>query len=184
MDYKDELWRDVVGYEGLYMVSNYGRIKSLERDFYNPHGKGHTKGGIKLPHKDRYGYLRIGLNRNGTTRIMTIHRIVAKAFIENKNEFPCVNHKNEIKSDNRVCNLEWCTYRYNNHYGDRLLRISISSGEEVVQIDKAAKCEIGRYHSVREASRRTGIYHIDACCRGIRKTAGGYLWRYAKDECL
>ena len=105
-----EEWRDIKGYEGLYQVSNLGRVRSKRKIL---------KG---TPDKD--GYLRVALCKNGTRKYFGIHRLVAIAFIYNANNYPCVNHKDENKTNNRVKNLEWCTIAYNNCYGNRLKRVS------------------------------------------------------------
>jgi len=94
-----ENWKNVVGYEGLYEVSDLGRVK-------NSLGKI-----MKCFYKDKAidNYLRIGLNKNGASKKYTVHRLVALAFIPNTENKPLINHKNGIKNDNRISNLEWCT---------------------------------------------------------------------------
>ena len=110
-----EEWRAVPGYEGLYEVSSYGRVKSLKRYKSNNGGIPLIKERILKPYNDKKGYLNVRLrNKN-----FKVHRLVAQAFIPNPNNLPQVNHKNEDKSDNRVDNLEWCTAKYNNTYGTR-----------------------------------------------------------------
>ena len=108
-----EIWRDIKDYEGLYQVSNFGRVRSLN---YNKTGE------IKIMKlkKTRDGYLRVGLRKNGKQKWISIHRLVAEAFIPNPLNLPCVNHKiegEEGKKINTVENLEWCTYKYNTNYG-------------------------------------------------------------------
>ena len=100
-----EVWKDVVGYEGLYMVSNLGRVKSL-------------RGNKERILKGYYhrGYRRVDLYKNGVMKHWRIHRLVAQAFIDNPNNYPVVNHRDEDKSNNRVDNLEWCTHEYNVNY--------------------------------------------------------------------
>ena len=112
-----EEWRPIEGYEGLYEVSSYGRVRSLDRFYYRLH-----KGKVLSPTKDRYGYLTVTLNYNGKSKTIKIHRLVAQAFLPNPDNLPQVNHKNEVKSDNCVDNLEWCDAKYNNKYGTRLER--------------------------------------------------------------
>ena len=110
----EEIWRPVVGYEGLYEVSNIGRVRSLDRFYYRLH-----KGKVLSPTKDRYGYLTVTLNCNGKSKTIKIHRLVAQAFLPNPDNLPQVNHKDEDKTNNNVDNLEWCTAKYNVNFGTR-----------------------------------------------------------------
>ena len=99
-----EIWKDVVGYEGYYEVSNNGRVRNVR------------SGHILSPGVSQ-GYHYVVLCRHGERRNKQVNRLVAEAFIANPEKYPIVNHKNEIKIDNAVDNLEWCTYSYNNTYG-------------------------------------------------------------------
>ena len=114
-----EIWKDIEGYEGLYQVSNLGRVRSLN---YN-----HT-GNPKLLKLSlvRSGYNQCQLWNGGCAKMVLVHRLVAEAFIPNPDDLPQVNHKNEIKADNRVVNLEWCTSKYNMNYGTGVERNKIS----------------------------------------------------------
>ena len=107
-----EEFRDIPGYEGLYEVSNLGRVR--------------RNGRILKPLKHRDGYLKIDLNKQGIRKGVYIHRLVGLAFIPNPDNLPCINHKDEDKTNNTVKNLEWCTREYNNNYGTRNERISES----------------------------------------------------------
>lgn len=113
-----EEWRDVVGYEGLYQVSSFGRVKSLERDLTYPDGTiHHWKEKILTNRTDKNGYKYVGLCRNGESTNFKVHRLVAVAFIPNPANLPFVNHRNENPTSNYPDNLEWCTHQYNVNYG-------------------------------------------------------------------
>ena len=123
-----EEWKSVVGYEGLYEVSSYGRVRSLDRyDRMNRFWKGRilnlcTDGG---------GYLFVALSSNGKEKNYLVHRMVAQAFIPNPDNLPEVNHKDEDKMNNSVDNLEWCDREYNINYGtikDRIRNTAIKNG--------------------------------------------------------
>lgn len=101
--YIDEQWRNIVGYNGNYQVSNYGRIKRNEH--------------ILKPDYNSSGYLRVGLRKDGKTKKELIHRLVAEAFLDNPSNLPVVNHINEDKEDNRVSNLQWSSVKDNLNYG-------------------------------------------------------------------
>ena len=106
-----EIWRDVVGYEGLYKVSNFGRIKSLPRN-------GTVKYERLLRQKvTNKGYCTVALSKHGKIKYKMVHRLVAEAFLDNPKDLPQVNHKNENKLKNYVDNLEWCDAHYNMTYG-------------------------------------------------------------------
>lgn len=109
-----EIWKDINEYEGLYQISNTGRVKSLERMAkIRWDGKYRTiPEKIKTPNC-RSGYLRVGLSKDGKNKIYSVHRLVAEAFIPNPHNKPYINHKNGVKIDNRVSNLEWCTHSEN-----------------------------------------------------------------------
>lgn len=172
-NYWEEEWKDVKGFEGLYQVSNLGRVKSLD-------GKSNHRGEIILkPITDKYGYYRVHLYKNAKLKTALIHRLVTQAFIPNPDDLPCVNHKDENKLNNNVSNLEWCDNKYNNLYGNRLNKVSKSLGKQVLCV------ETGKiYHSVTEAYRQTGVdfSSIAKNCKGIRAIAGGYHWKYIDSE--
>lgn len=159
MENKNEIWKDCKGYEGLYQVSNLGRVWTIRSQRY-------LKGS---PDKD--GYLRVHLTaKNGKVKLEKIHRLVALAFIDNPNHYPVVNHKDENKQNNKVDNLEWCSVAYNTQY-------SHAKRIKCVELDK-------EYQSSQEAMRQLGLdgSSIRKCCKDNRKTCGGYHWRYC-DEC-
>src|SRR5574344_1100472 len=102
-----EIWKNVSGYEGIYQISNFGRVRSFK--FSNVR--------ILKNIVQSAGYLTVDLRKNGARKSFKIHRLVALAFIENPNNLPSINHKDECKTNNSVNNLEWCTDKYNSNYG-------------------------------------------------------------------
>lgn len=122
-----EEWKPVEEFEGLYEVSNFGRVRSLNHKRANRYSYYIQKGRIlKSGLNKKTGYWTVVLSKNGKYFTKRVHQLVAKAFIPNPNNYPCVNHKDENKNNNKFDNLEWCTYKYNNNFGSRNKRISIS----------------------------------------------------------
>lgn len=172
------LWKEIIGYEGLYLISDEGNIVALPKLV-----KGRNKSGsivakrkaktIKkfLRGKNGLMYEGVALSRDGVTKRYAVHRLVAEAFIPNPDNLPEINHKDENPLNNQADNLEWCTRQYN---------IDYSKSKPVVQIkdDEA----IGKYKSIKEASRATGICRtsINNALRGWSKTAGGFRWSYCE----
>ena len=163
----EENWKDIEGYDGLYQVSDKGRVKSLK----------FGKENLLKPRKTPKGYLQVHLCKNGETKWCYLHRLVAQSFLSNNNNLPQINHKNEDKIDNRVENLEWCDARYNNTYGTRTDKCL----KPVIQYSKSGEF-IKEWKSVTDVENELKIYHsnISACCRGKLKSAGGYVWKYKK----
>ena len=160
-----EIWKDIVGYEGLYKVSNMGRVKSLK----------YGKERILKPQKDRSGYLVVGLWKDGKRKWYLMHRLVATIFCENPHGFKEVNHIDENKTNNYADNLEWCSRSYNINYGTRIQKIS----KPIIGIDRVTGL-IVEFTSAHEAERQTGIAQstICACCKGKRSSCGGFYWMY------
>lgn len=173
-----ELWKPIKGYEWLYEVSNLGNVRSLPNK---------TRKGIRLLKKTpdvSYGYYIVNLYKNGKTVTFRVHRLVAETFLPNPNNYPVVNHINEIKTDNRVCNLEWCTVQYNTCYGTGLKRTSEKQkndpnrSKKIVQMSLSGEV-IKVWPSLNE-TRRNGFrqHSVYDCCQGKQKTHRGYLWAY------
>lgn len=122
-----EIWRDIQGFEGIYMISNLGNLKSLDRIVNCKNGKCRIRRGVCFKvckdNRNRYKYVTLW-DRNGKFLKTSIHRLVAQAFIPNPDNLPEVNHKDENKANNKVDNLEWCTHKYNINYGTCKQRIS------------------------------------------------------------
>ena len=171
-----EIWKDIVGYEGLYQISNLGRVKSYLKSSKYPVEQEH----ILTAHKSR-GYINVLLSKNGKSRPFSVHRLVAQAFIPNPNNLPEVNHKDEDKTNNNVDNLEWCNRSYNMAYGNARIKQGISRGRPIEQLT-VSNIPIARYSSAEIASKMTGIdaSSIHKCCKHKRDYAGGYSWRYIK----
>lgn len=180
MSKKSEFWKDVAGYEGLYQVSNLGRVKSADRT--DRYGR-EFKGKILTPCTDNLGYLHLCLQHDGKRKNVRVHRLVAEAFIDNTNNYNYVNHKDENKQNNEVDNLEWCTAKHNCNYGSRISRIKDKLNLRVIQLTKDGK-EIRRWNSIKEATDTLKIRNISQACQGKRNQAGGYLWQYEKKRCV
>ena len=118
MNSKEE-WRDIVNYEGLYQVSNLGRVKSLCRYFNTYNKSRYVKREKILKQQVNQGYYAVVLKKNNISKTYKVHRLVAQAFISNKEDLPEINHKDCNGFNNKEENLEWCTSVYNNHYGNR-----------------------------------------------------------------
>lgn len=187
---KYEIWKPVIGYEGFYEVSNLGRLRSVDKYIK---GKGNSirlkKGKILKSQITKIGYLLVVLTKDKKIKGQYVHRLVAEAFIPNPTNLPCVNHKNECKTDNRIENLEWCTYGYNINYGTRNEKVSKALTKPKKPIKSKLKPVykysldgklIATYLSISEAARQTGISkgNISQCCNGRLKTAGGFIWRF------
>lgn len=159
-----EEWRSVKGFERYYQVSNAGRVFS-ERS-----------GKMRRPVLNKgNGYLTLVLCGEKHKKTVYVHRLVAEAFVENPNGYNFVNHKDENKLNCNASNLEWCTQEYNNTYNGKTQRCC----KGVVQVDPNTGEET-HWQSARKAH-EAGIANyknISACCRGLRFTAGGYIWRF------
>lgn len=187
---KEEIWKDIPNFEGTYQVSNLGRIRSLDRIVECEHGVVRKLSG-KIMKLSPGVYLRAHLYKEGKSYLISVHRLVAEAFIPNPDNLPMVNHKDENKHNNHFENLEWCTRQYNINYGSciekmRLNQINhIKKSKPVLQYTLDGKF-IAEYPSIKEAKRKTGITAqlISNVCRKVKpyKTAGGYIWRYKDGE--
>lgn len=152
-------WRDVVGYEGLYKVSEYGDVMSLN---YNRT----EKKGLLKQRKNKDGYMYVNLCKNGIVKTLMVHRLVATAFCEGADYFPEVNHIDEDKTNNYYENLEWCTKEYN-------IKYTLNKKVRCVELDMI-------FNSVKEAGEYVGntCSNISFCLSGKTKTSGGYHWKY------
>ena len=184
---KKEYWRPVVGYEGLYEVSNFGRVRSLDRWVKGRNGSVRLcKGRILKPFTTKNGYLKVSLCKNGKVKTFKVHRLVVEAFLEIPEElkhlkgtrYLQVNHKDENKQNNNVENLEFCDAKYNTNYGTRNERDAKKKSKPVLQYDLEGNF-IREWVSTREAG-RNGFNQsaVAACCRGELKKYKDFIWKY------
>ena len=180
-----EVWKDIKGYEGLYQVSNMGRVKSLGRMAASKNGsKQYRKERILNPRVTNSGYLLVSLyNGSDNVKQFYVHRLVCEAFHENPKNKPCVNHLDENKENNVASNLEWCTIAENNNHGTRKARMAKSLSKTVAQYTKEGEL-IKVWQSTMEVQRQLGFDQgtISKATRGKLKTAYGYLWKYIEEE--
>lgn len=173
----EEIWKPIEGYDGRYEISTLGRIKSYVQDTKN--------GKIKIGNVGKKGYLSYLLyDSNGNKKWYKMHRLVAEAFIDNPDNLPQVNHKDEDKQNNCVDNLEWCTNKYNSTYGTKLDRVAQANrccpttSKKVYSVDEDGNIEY--FDSIGDAGRRTGNHHanIVSVLKGKRNHCGNRKWFY------
>lgn len=192
-----EEWRDIEDYEGLYAISNYGRIYSAPRK--------HTKGGIIKQSFSNSGYLQVHLCKNSISKTYQSHRLVAKHFLDNPDNLPEVNHKDERKDNNCVWNLEYCSRIYNQKYGTAIERMAKSHNYKESAIKSAmhhdykevAKKQAKRvmqlsdngeivkiWDSMRDVARafNISVSNISSACNGRYKSSCGYQWKVVGEE--
>lgn len=199
---EQEIWKPVVGFEGLYEVSSKGVVKSIPRMIIRNKGSYFSKGKILSPYKDENGYLYVSLCKNGKPKSFFVHRLVALAFIPNPESKPHIDHINTITFDNRVENLRWCTPFENSNNPITLERVRINGHSvETTKKNMASRKNnhkynapkrvfqytidgnlIATYESISEARKITGIENIGCVTRGERNKAGGYKWKLEKIE--
>lgn len=176
-----EIWKDIEGYEGLYQVSNLGRVRALPKRKWNGRVWCDCKGYYKKQSNNGSGYLIVNLKKGGNQKNYLVHRLVAMTFIANKNEYPCVNHIDLNKQNNNVNNLEWCTHKENTTHAH-------VNGRKPKYHNKPVVCvELNLiFNSVGEAERWLKLKgnRISSVCNGRRgcKTCGGYHWKFLSGE--
>lgn len=162
-----EVWKDIEAYEGLYQISNLGRVKSL---YTNTILKGC---------KDKKGYLKVILCKNSIKSTKKFHRLVAESFIPNPENKPEVNHIDEDKTNNKVSNLEWMTTKENSNHGTRNERVSKAKSIPIIATN-IKTYESTEFYGTNECARQLGLNqsNITAVLKGKRKKVGGYTFKY------
>lgn len=170
-----EIWKDIKDYEGLYQVSNFGNVRSLYRiENYSKYKR--KRNGKILRQNTTRAYNYVILCKNNKTKTFRTHRLVAETFLPNSNNYPVINHIDGNKQNNRIENLEWCTYKYNI---EEAYRLGLSKTKKINQYDLKGNY-IKTWNSIINASKTLKIdtSAITKCCRGKRNKAGGYKWKY------
>lgn len=193
---EEEIWRPVEGFEGMYEVSNLGRVRGLDRivgSNNSASGFRKWKGRIIAPDIMKDGYYKIGLHKDGKKHLKALQRVVAQAFVPGRTEEKkIVNHIDCNPANNRADNLEWCTYAYNSTYAgakEKAWATRMAKGSRYPNPPKAVEAWrdgklVARFASLREAGafcNRTPT-SIMYCCKGVTKQAAGFEWRYADEE--
>lgn len=175
-----EVWKPILGFEGLYEISNFGRVKSLERtESYEWQGKLVTRrrrGRIMALSPDEDGYQLVSLGKDGKRPTKKVHRLVAQAFVPNPDNLPFINHKDRKVDNNYVDNLEWCTPKYNIHYKGARKQAALAQSKAVI----GRHIETGKiieYPSVSSAM-RDGYTHVSDVIHGRRNYDKGYTWEF------
>lgn len=187
-----EIWKPVVGYEGIYEVSNMGRVKSLDRLVKRNNHFDRKKGRILSPSINSL-YPMVRLSKNGEHKSTFLHRIIAIAFIPNPNNKPQVNHIDGNKHNYSISNLEWCTQSENNAHAFATGLKFVTDKQRIFMRNREVKNKksviminpqnglVEKFNSIADAGNKTGIFwtNISKCCNGKQKKAGGYEWRFA-----
>ena len=184
-DDRVEVWKDIKDYEGLYQGSNLGRARSLDRWVKSINGSVRfCKGRILKPCTTKDGYLLVNLCKNGKIKSFLVHRLVAEVFIDNPDNLPQVNHKDENKLNNNAENLEWCSSSYNINFGTRNEKVAEknTNGKQckpILQYTLDGKF-VREWKSAKQAEREGGFNqsHITHCCIGERKKHHNFIWKY------
>lgn len=178
-----EIWKDVVGYEERYVVSNFGRVKSLKRTVPHSHSGTRTfPETILKTNKVAFDYLQVTLYKDGKRKCRYVHNLVMEAFVGEKKLGYEVNHKDEDKSNNRLENLEYLTAIENNNYGTRIQRSvekhTNGKNSKKIRGTHIHTGDIVEFPSISEARRNGYGSHISDVANGKRKHCKGYVWEF------
>lgn len=197
-----EIWKDIPEWKGVYQASSFGRIKSLQRVVVCRNGINMSVSEkIMQPCLNTHGYYIVLFKNKGRKKTSTVHRLIAETFIQNTENKRTVNHKNGIKIDNRLENLEWATMKENNIHAYEIGLKKIPNGKDchwlygktgknslvsksIIQMDLNGKI-IKKYDSLIDAVRDIGLRDssgITKCAQGKLKSSGGYKWRFSKNK--
>lgn len=200
MENEEKIWKPIIGFEGLYEVSNIGEIRSLNktvkcRNRFNKNTSIRIIKGRILKQVDTgHGYLQVCLRKNNKNYSLYVHRLVAEVFIQNPKNMPFINHIDENKSNNKVSNLEWCTAQYNCNYGTRTERIlknrkspdfNLSNNPKAKRVEMYSLDNIYQmtFNSIKEAFIYLNLKNavqsnVSNVCNGKLKTAYKHIWKW------
>lgn len=171
-----EEWRGIKGYIGYYQVSNFGRVRGVDRITENNRP---IKSSLLKPDKNNSGHLRVKLMKKSVGKRFLVHRLVAQAFIPNPKNFPIINHKDEDPSNNKVDNLEWCDIKYNNNYGCYKRKMNALKSKPIKVIYCDGTYEIWESATVFGKNFGINSSHISSVINGKRKTVNGLMFEKA-----
>ena len=181
-----EVWKDIEGYEGACEVSTFGRVRSLDREYYKCYSDGRMqltkhRGRILRQQLSNKGYWVVTIVYKNKFTTLSVSRLVAKAFLPNPDNLPEVNHKDENPKNNHVSNLEWCDHLYNIRYGTGIERHLLPRRKCIEQLTKDGQ-HVAYHLGVRELCLKTGMNRrsIQYCLynKPKHRTAYGYIWRF------
>lgn len=190
MKQQEEIWEDIPEYEGLYKISNHGRVMIMSRFLDKGRFSHFSRQRIRLQFKNKAGYSRVGLVKYGKNKNFSVHRLVAIVFIPNPENKEQINHIDGNKENNHASNLEWvtakenCTHAFKNGLNwcrnKGMINLVNNKTKQVVQLNDLGEV-INTFNSIRQAGINTGVSNslIHRCMNGGRKHAGGFIWKYA-----
>ena len=186
MDNSIEIWKDIEGYEGLYQVSNRGRVKSLSRKVTNAMFS-INEHFVKVV-DNGHGYKSVSLWKDNKGKHFYVHRLVALAFVPNSNGYKYINHKDEDKSNNDVSNLEWCTAKYNCNYGNHTKKLKksyiLNGNNRPIDVYDMNGVFLKTFDCSNDVCRELNIERrsLYSVCQGVVKSSKGYRFSFHGEE--